>query len=59
MTTSTGSPTSATMTEQRLDPASDTLLPPDTPPSAQRQPAIHDTSSNSTNASEASSKQPV
>jgi hypothetical protein len=54
MTTSTGSPASVTTTEQRRDPPGDTIPPPDALPSVQRQPAIHDTSSNSTNASDAS-----
>ncbi|HEX3638110.1 MAG TPA: hypothetical protein VHV99_22045, partial [Paraburkholderia sp.] len=54
MTTSTGSATSAALTEQRLDAASDTVLPPDTPQSARRPPPIRDTSSDSTDTGKAS-----
>lgn len=54
MTTSTGSSTRSALTEQRLDAAGDTVLPPDAPPSAPRQPAIRDMSSDSTDARKAS-----
>ncbi|MFL9907378.1 hypothetical protein [Paraburkholderia sp. RL17-337-BIB-A] len=56
MTTSTGSSTSSALTEQHLDAASDTVLPPNTPPSAPR-PAIRDMSSAPTDRDEASTRE--
>ncbi|MEZ0602478.1 hypothetical protein ACAX43_10075 [Paraburkholderia sp. IW21] len=53
MTTSTGGATRSAVTEQRLDAAGDTVLPPDTPQSARR-PPIRYTSSDSTDAGKAS-----